>query len=284
MNKIVVAIDFSDCSVNAFLHALSIAQHCGTSIVLVWVEKTNAEKEKFSDAPLTPSVGPQKALEGMVAKYQPELPNGEIAFSIRRGKIYKEVTAEARSINAMLIVVGTHGASGYEEFWMGSNANKIVAASQCPVLTIRGGVNISRPLKRIVFPVDNAEETRQKASFVAYIARKHQAEIYVLKLYTSKMKTLRRNVDLYSSQVIRYFEEENTKWRVDKVEVVGNISKATIDYARAVDANMIAIMTEQETTTANIFLGPYAHQTVNHSPFPVLSIHSRETQSGGLGF
>lgn len=284
MNKIVVAIDFSDCSVNAFLHALSIAQHCGTSIVLVWVEKTNAEKEKFSAAPLTPSGGPQKALEGMVAKYQPELPNGEIAFSIRRGKIYKEVTAEARSISAMLVVVGTHGASGYEEFWMGSNANKIVAASQCPVLTIRGGVNISRPLKRIIFPIDNAEETRQKASFVSYIARKHQAEIYVLKLYTSKMKTLRRNVDLYTSQVIRYFEEEKTKWQVDQVEVVGNISKATIDYARAVDANMIAIMTEQETTTANIFLGPYAHQTVNHSPFPVLSIHSRETQSGGLGF
>jgi len=284
MNKIVVAIDFSDCSINAFLHALSIAQHCGTDMILVWVEKTTVEKEKFIDKPNDPSIASQKAMEEMIAKYQPELPDRKITFSIRRGKIYKEVTGEARSSNAMLIVVGTHGASGYEEFWMGSNANKIVAASQCPVLTIRSGVNITKPLTRIVFPVDSAEETRQKASFVAYIAKRHQAEIHVLKLYTSKMKTLRRKVDLYASQVIRYFEEEKVKWRVDKIEVVGNISKATIDYAKAIDANMIAIMTEQETTTANIFLGPYAHQTVNHSPFPVLSIHSRETQSGGLGF
>jgi nucleotide-binding universal stress UspA family protein len=43
-----------------------------------------------------------------------------------------------------------------------------------------------------------------------------------------------------------------------------------------VDADLIAIMTEQETTTANIFLGPYAQQMVNHSPIPVLSMRAKE--------
>ncbi|MCK9421661.1 MAG: universal stress protein [Bacteroidales bacterium] len=284
MSKIVVALDFSDCSINAFLHALSIAQHCGSDMILVWVEKTMAEKEKYTDKPKDPFAEVQKAFEELIAKYQPELPDGKITFSIRRGKIYKEVTNEARSCKANLIVVGTHGASGFEEFWIGSNANKIVAASPCPVLTIRGGINIKRPLARIVFPIDSAEETRQKASYVAYFAKKHDAEIFILKLYTSKLKTARHNVDLYASQVSRYFDEEKVKYHIESVAVVENISKAMIDYAAKIDANLIAIMTEQETTTANIFLGPYAHQTVNHSPFPVLSIHSRETQSGGLGF
>jgi len=63
-----------------------------------------------------------------------------------------------------------------------------------------------------------------------------------------------------------------------------NISDATIDYAKKIDANLIAVMTAQETTTANIFLGPYAHQIVNHSPFPVLSIHAKETLTAGQGF
>lgn len=282
MSKIVVAIDFSDCSLNAFLHALSIAQHCESDIALVWVEKTTTETEKYVDITKDPSAEVTKAFEELITKYQPELPQGKITFSLRKGKIYKEVTSEAKACKAMLIVVGTHGASGFEEFWMGSNANKIVAASICPVLTIRGGVNIKKPLTRIVFPIDSAEETRQKASFVAYIAKKHRAEIFILKLYTSKVKMIRQNVDLYASQVIKYFNDEQVKYHIDSKDT-DNISKETIEYASSIDANLIAIMTEQETKTTNIFLGPYAHQMVNHSPFPVLSIHARATQMG-LGF
>ena len=183
----------------------------------------------------------------------------------------------------MLIVTGTHGASGFEEFWIGSNANKIVSASTCPVITIRGGINVQRPLARIVLPIDSAEETRQKASFTGFIAKRHQAEIFVLRLYTSKLKAMRHNVDLYCAQVTRHFEEENIKFQIAHKDCV-NISDATIEYAKEIDANLIAVMTEQETTTSNIFLGPYAHQIVNHSPIPVLSIHSKDTLATGQGF
>jgi len=55
-----------------------------------------------------------------------------------------------------------------------------------------------------------------------------------------------------------------------------NITKSTINYANEVGADIIAIMTEQETTTANLFLGAYAQQMVNHAPIPVLSIHAKE--------
>ena len=283
MSRIVVAIDFSDCSINAFLHALSIAQHCESDLVLVWVEKTSAENSKYASKYGVTISEIKQAFDEMIAKYQPELLQGKITYAIRKGKIYKEVTAEAKDAKAMLTVVGTHGASGFEEFWIGSNANKIIAASGCPVITIRAGINIKRPLTRIIFPIDSAEETRQKASFTAYLARKHDAEIFILKLYTSKLKAIRQNVDLYASQVVRYFMDEQVKNQVESVET-DNISRATIDYATAVDANLIAIMTEQETKMANIMLGPYAHQIVNHSPFPVLSIHARQTQQIGQGF
>ena len=183
----------------------------------------------------------------------------------------------------MLIVTGTHGASGFEEFWIGSNANKIVTSSHCPVITIRGGINIQRPLKRIVLPIDSAEETRQKSSFAGYIAKHHGAEIFILKCYTSKLKTMRQKVDIYTAQVAEYFDEEKITYQIDQI-VCENISDSTIEYSVRIDANLIAIMTEQETTTANIFLGPYAHQMVNHSPIPVLSIHPKDTLATGAGF
>ena len=283
MNKIVVAIDFSECSINAFLHSMSIAEHCNGELILLWVQKAQSEKEKYEEKSTDPSRDVQKAFEELIAKYQPEHPGVKISWKIRKGKIYKEVTEEAKLTKAMLIVTGTHGASGFEEFWIGSNANKIVTSSYCPVITIRGGINIQRPLKKIVMPIDSAEETRQKSSFVGYIAKKHDAEIYILKLYTSKLKTMRQKVDFYAVQVAGYFAEEKLTCHVDSV-VCENISDATIEYASKIDANLIAIMTEQETTTANIFLGPYAHQMVNHSPFPVLSIHPKDTLASGTGF
>ena len=283
MNKIVVAIDFSECSINAFLHAMSIAEHCDAELILLWVEKTTTEKEKYVDHPKNVTNDVQAAFEDLIAQYQPQNPTVKISWKIRKGKIYTEVTDEARIQKAMLIVTGTHGASGFEEFWIGSNANKIVSASTCPVITIRGGINVQRPLARIVLPIDSAEETRQKASFAGFIAKRHQAEIFVLRLYTSKLKAMRHNVDLYCAQVTRHFEEENIKFQIAHKDCV-NISDATIEYAREIDANLIAVMTEQETTTSNIFLGPYAHQIVNHSPIPVLSIHSKDTLATGQGF
>ncbi len=284
MNKIIVAIDFSECSINALLHALTVAEHCDGELVLLWVDKPAGEKDKFSDAKNGKTYSNvEKAFEELVTKYQTDFPGVKMTWKIRKGKIYKEVTAEAKELGAMLIVTGTHGASGFEEFWIGSNANKIVSASQCPVITIRAGINIQRPLERIVIPIDSAEETRQKASFVAYIARRHKAEVYVLKLYTSKVKAVRHSVDIYCAQVTNYFDEEKVKYNVKGIDCE-SIADATIEYARQVDANLIGIMTEQETTTANIFLGPYAHQIVNHSPIPVLSIHARETLAGGSGF
>ena len=57
-----------------------------------------------------------------------------------------------------------------------------------------------------------------------------------------------------------------------------------ISYAQKLDANLISIMTEQETSTANLWMGPYAHQTVNHSPFPVLSIHPQQISASGPAF
>ncbi|MEI7896712.1 MAG: universal stress protein [bacterium] len=283
MNKIVVAIDFSECSINAFLHSLSIAEHCNGELILLWVDKASGDKDKFSDKTYRSAANVQKAFEEMIAKYQPEHPAVQMSWKIRKGKIYVEVNEEAKSVGALLIVTGTHGSSGFEEFWIGSNANKIVSASKCPVITIRGGIDIKRPLTKIILPIDTAEETRQKASFTAYIAKQHGAEVFILKLYTSKSKSIRKMVDIYANQVAEYLQQENIKFHVDEADCE-NISDATIEYAASKDANMIAIMTEQEIATSNIFLGPFAHQIVNHSPYPVLSIHPKDRLAAALEF
>ena len=282
MSKIVVAIDFSDCSINAFLHSLSIAQTVKSDLVLVWVQKEAAHADKFNDINKDPIKDVQKAFKELIEKYQPDLPSNTISYKIRTGKVYHEVPAEAKVSKAYMVVCGTHGASGFEKFWIGSNANRIVSGSSCPVITIRGGINIKRPLKKIVLSIDSTQETRQKASFTAMLAKPHDAEVYILKLYSTKAKAIRQNVDLYASQVERFFLQEGVKFNTIGEETE-NVPETIINYSKKIDANLISIMTEQESTTSTLWLGPYAQQIVNQSPIPVLSVHAKDVYTG-LGF
>ena len=76
--------------------------------------------------------------------------------------------------------------------------------------------------------------------------------------------------------MIEYLEEEGIPYHRDAI-FVDNLTTSTIDYAKKVRANLISIMTEQETSPYNLLVGPYAQQMVNNSPFPVLSINPKET-------
>ena len=145
MSRIISAIDFSDCSINAFKHALSIAQKCESDLVMVWVGKSAGQREKYEDRKEDPVDEIKKRFAELVDKYQPHLPKSKISYKVRKGKVYSEIATEAKTSRAMMVVAGTHGASGFEEFWIGSNANRIVSACDCPVITIRGVLTSNAP-------------------------------------------------------------------------------------------------------------------------------------------
>jgi nucleotide-binding universal stress UspA family protein len=256
-------------------HAITIADKAKADILMVWAKKPDNTKDIFSILPENLFEEVKKRFEELIKKYKIGFKNGKLEYKIREGKIYKEIVKEAEESGAFLIVTGTHGASGFEKFWAGSNANKVVSASKLPVITIRGGIDIDRKLSKIVMPIDSSLETRQKVSFTSILAKLFNAEIYVLAVYTTNIKAVQSRVDRYANQITEHLEEEGIKYHLDSIRT-DNLTNATIEYAEKIDANLISIMTEQEKTTANLWLGPYAAQMVNHSPIPVLSIHSKQ--------
>lgn len=282
MSKIIVATDFSESSNNALLHAISIAEHCGSDLCMVWVKKSESEKDTFD-----PKSDPDKKViakfEELVETYGGQLSKNKLTYKIRSGKVYKEIVDEATESKAMLIVTGTHGASVFVEFWIGSNANRIISLATCPVLTIRAGVDIERPLKRILLPIDSTMETRQKANFSGFLALKHHAEIRVVSVYSSTLKDVKTKVDSYAHQVCEFFEKEGVKFTTDAIKVE-HFANDILAYAQKTEANLIALMKDQEYTASNLWMGPYTQQIVNRSTIPVLVVQSKETSKGGLGF
>jgi len=273
MNKtIVVGIDFSDCSINALEHAITIAQKARSGITMVWVNHLDYSKEIFAVEPKDLIKEVENRFNQVIKKYKAQLFGQPFTFVIRKGKVYKEVCEVSEELDAYMVVIGTHGSTGFEEFWIGSNANRTVSASKRPVITIRGGVDVERDLKKIVMPFDSTKETRQKLPHVALLAKYFNSEVHIVGMFTSSLDDIRYRIRNYVAQAEDYFKENGVTYTVSFLEA-DNITETTLNYAKKIQANLIAIMTSQETELSNLWLGTYAAQMVNHSPIPVLSIH-----------
>lgn len=279
MKKIIVPVDFSDDSLKALKLAIYIAEKVQANIQLVHVKKTKtlAGLFKSTDGSLTQSQIEENFHELVSSTDSHGL---VINYTVRQGSVAKEIANYADELDAYLIIMGTHGASGFEEFWMGSNAYKVVTNASCPVITMRGTFE-RKSFSRIVLPIDSSNNTRQKVPFTMELARYFNAEIHVLAVCTDESDEWVRKITNYTAQVCRFLNEKG----IDVVyEFVNgsNITDMTIEYAQKVDADLISIMTEQETALENTFLGPFAQQMVNHSPIPVLSMHNNPALEGEI--
>ncbi|HTB31214.1 MAG TPA: universal stress protein [Bacteroidia bacterium] len=186
------------------------------------------------------------------------------------GKPSSKIAETVEEKNMDLIVMGTHGVSGFEEVFMGSTAHKVVNLSPCPVITIPEGFKLNG-FKTIILPVDDTMHSRQKVSNVLPIAAKCNSEVHVLGLIQSKDKADLAKFNIKLSTVEEAVKKAGLKC-IRKVAQASNIAMETMKYAEEVNAEMLAIMTDHESNMTGMFMGAFARQIVNHSKVPVLSI------------
>jgi len=274
MNEILVAIDFSDSSINALEHAVSVAEGFKSNLLLVWVETKNSLRHlgvKKSDE--AHKIVEQK-FKDIIEKYKTNIGKQEIEYRIRKGETYKEVIALSKENKVDMIVTGVHGSHGFRRFFMGTNANHIVAEAKCPVLTIGLHRTTGRALENIVLPIDNTLDTRQKVGLATRFAQLYGATIHILGLYSTNVKSLRMRVDNYVEQVDKHLKKARVKTVIHTANK--NDARTILNYAKKVDANLLVTMIETESRTSDLWLGSQGQQLVNQSPIPVLSIANRQ--------
>ena len=142
VRRILVPVDFSDCSTFALRYAANLAGQVNASLILLHVassllappemeyveldlKKFRGEVERHASAKLT------ALAQREIAATVPASP------LVRHGTPWEEITRLARERQADLIVIGTHGHAGFKHMVMGSTAEKVVRYAGCPVLVVR---------------------------------------------------------------------------------------------------------------------------------------------------
>jgi len=275
MQPIIVAVDFSNTSIHAVEYAIPIANKLKSDLVLVWVDKISPQESLYPDTSNANRNEAKKRFEELLQLFHRKLSKGiKMEYRLRKGKVYHEIDNLAKNLNAALVITGAHGISGFEEYWIGSNAFKIVTYATSPIITVRHDFEIRKSISRILVPIDGSSETLQKLPFTTNLARMFKSEVHVVTTHSSNLKSIQRIAEKYAQLAVNYLKANNITCVQDSI-IANDLTKAVLSYIINVKAELVSIMTEQETPL-NILLGPQAQQMINQSPIPVLSLHPQE--------
>jgi nucleotide-binding universal stress UspA family protein len=275
MPSIVVAVDFSNSSIHAIEYAIPLSNKLKADIILAWVDKIAPTESIYPDTSAESRNEAKKRFEELIRSYTKRMGKDlKIEYKLKKGKVYYEIDNLARNADACFIITGTHGISGFEEYWIGSNAFKIVTYASRPVITVRHDFPVRKGIDKILVPIDSSAETLQKLPQVVKLARLFKSEVNLIATHSSHLKSIQRITEKYMQQASSYLFANEVKYFEDSI-VSNDGTKSVLTYAEDIGADLIAIMTEQETP-ANVLIGPQAQQLVSQSPIPVLSLHPAE--------
>lgn len=278
MKHIIVPIDFSKDSLNGLKMAVIFSKKMHCHIQMVYVQVSRQNHARYTAVEERNSA--KEKLEKLTLEYTPKIGKGSsLSYIIKKGKIFKEVVGQAEAFENSMLICSTHGASGFEALFIGSNAFRIVTATDRPVITIRHG-DFHKDIKKIVLPIDISAESRQKVSPTAELAQLFNAEVHVIGVTSWGAEDIAAKVKSYTNQVYDYLEANKIKVVKDYIQG-DNITDVVLDYAQKVNADLISIMSEQSLSLSNFVLGSYAQQMLNKSTVPVLIIHPKELLVAG---
>ena len=267
MKKILVPCDFSKPAINAFRFALDIAEMSKGSIHLLNV----VELPVMHDSMIMPVLSfEQELLQELEEKGKVEFTKLKAKYSKDKIKVVTKVEFGSPSMsikdyvkenNIDLIIMGSHGASGLREYFVGSNAEKIVRHAEVPVIILKD--YFKGAIKHIVFPntldTENQEDLVMKIKALQnfFKATLHLVWINTPVNFTNDTITF----DRLNAFARRFMLKDFTISIFNHI----NADDGIREFSNSIKANMIAMGTHGRKGIAHFLLGSLAESVVNHS-------------------
>jgi nucleotide-binding universal stress UspA family protein len=274
MKKIIVPIDFSEHSEYALQAAANLAKKNGAEVLALHMLEmsdvllSRSDSEQQQKAIFFLKLVEQKFKTFLNKAYLKDI---KVTPIIKHFKVFSGLNDVAKENNADLIVMGSHGASGVKEFFVGSNTERVVRYADVPVLVIKNKIS-NIDFGTVVF-VTNFDESCVKPYLEA---------INMFDVLGTKLKLLYVNLpnELFRSSV--EIEKKIAEFlmkadgNLDKLNDVGyqadySVENGVINYSNKVGADLIAISTHGRTGISHFFAGSIGEDLVNHSSLPVIT-------------
>jgi nucleotide-binding universal stress UspA family protein len=190
---------------------------------------------------------------------------------IKHFKVFSEVNEVAEKHDADLIVMGSHGTNGLEEFFIGSNTERVVRSSNIPVLVVKNK-DIDINFETIVFACDFSEESIKPYLNAVKMFDKVDSKIHLVYV---NLPNERFKSSLEIEQNVANFLTK-ADGNLNKLNSVNYVSDYTVEdgvlnFSLKVGADIIAIPTHGKRGLAHFFEGSIGEDVSNHATLPVIT-------------
>ncbi|GAA4239128.1 universal stress protein [Postechiella marina] len=274
MKKIIVPIDFSKYSEYALKTAAELAKNNKAEILVLHMLE-------MSETILSVSGGEQntkamffiKLIEEKLEKFinKDYLKGVKVSGVIKHFKVFSEVNDIAKQHNADLIIMGSHGASGLKEYFVGSNTERVVRYSDIPVLVVKNNLSTVN-FSVVAFACDFSEDAIKPYLNAVKMFGKTRTKMYMVyvNLPNSNFKS---SVEI-ERRVVNFFTK--AEGNLNKMEDVHYVADYTpedgiLNFANKIGADIIAIPTHGKKGLAHLFEGSVGEDVANHSSLPVIT-------------
>jgi nucleotide-binding universal stress UspA family protein len=278
MKKILVPTDFSKPAQIAVDVAANIAKKANAEIVLLHVveevtgDSFNIEGEVEISGNWENKIFTMRLIEKakkQLAKLVEETKalGVKVRHELRLGTPFHGMRTIITDQDVDLVVMGTSGHSKLEEMIIGTNTEKVVRHSKCPVLTVHKKPS-SSDFKNIVYATSMSKEEEVFSKIVKETQKLHNSTIHLVRVNTPGNFQRDAVVKSYMQDFAKKLQLKNYTVNVfnDLTEEEG-----IIYFAESINADLIAMATHGRTGFAHVIAGSIAEEVVSHSKRPVLT-------------
>lgn len=271
MKKILVPCDFSDPAVQAFKMAVDIANQSNGEVVLLHV----IELPVMHESVLMPTLSfeeafikdmkahAEKNFTKMKDKWAKEGP--KVSSFIEFGATVPTIRDFVKDKKVDLIVMGTHGASGVKEFFIGSNTEKIVRTAGVPVMAIKKQIKLST-IKNIVYPTTGDMDQEELVLQVKTLQNFFKSTLHVL--YVNTPSSFKRDLEI-KPQLKAFAKRFMLKDYTLNVWNDFNEEEGLKNFVFETKADLVAMATHGRRGLNHLMSGSIAEDAVNHINCPI---------------
>nr|WP_299187693.1 universal stress protein [uncultured Aquimarina sp.] len=166
-----------------------------------------------------------------------------------------------------MIIMGSHGSSGFEELFIGSNAEKVVRTSEKPVLVIKEDCDIYN-VNDLVYATNFDDEDKPSLISAHEFSKQLEAKLHLVWINTANSFKTTKETEEKMNLMIADLPIDNYTLNIYN-DI--NVEKGILNFANSVDAGLIGISTHGRKGLSHFINGSLGEDVVNHAKRPVLT-------------
>lgn len=270
MKKILVPTDFSEQAENALNVAVQLCKKYDAELHVVhYFEMQQHLALGGQDGNLPESIYYMKLAEKRIADIESNPIIKEVPYhaGVEVETVYEGINKTIERNNIDMVVIGSHGASGFKEMFIGSNTEKVVRSVDVPVLVIKEKQDVFTA-ENFVYATDFTDENIKAFQFALSFAKDIDATIHLLYVNTpSKFKT---SLEI-EARIAAFLSNYDIPKHTITIYNDRSVESGILNFAKKIDADLIGMATHGRKGLSHFLNGSISEDLVNHARKPVVT-------------